>query len=89
MSITYEHQVHLLKDLLSNHLTDFCGTKSEYEQINRLIQSLVNNNQLEQQTKQLLKDINKYSEHGLQATNIYHHIQDHQQQLSQWINDIT
>ena len=40
MPINQQHQLEVLKDILVNHQSDCCGTVSECEQLERLIQSL-------------------------------------------------
>ena len=45
MPLQYQDQVNLIKDILTNQQTDCCGSVSEYEQLERLIKSLMVNNQ--------------------------------------------
>ena len=46
MPLQYQDQVSLLKDILTNHQTDCCGSVSEYEQLERLIKSLLVNSNI-------------------------------------------
>ena len=77
----------ILKDILTNHQSDCCGTVSECEQLERIIQSLMNNDQLDASVKSTLSDIYYYSQSGKYSSDLDQHISSHQQQLSQWVND--
>ena len=89
MPLNQEHQLALLTDILSNQQTDCCGSVSECEQVQRLITSLRTNGQLDQNILPILEEINRYSEQGIKASNLDHHIHSHQDQLSQWVDGIT
>ena len=54
MPLQYQDQVNLLKDILTNQQTDCCGSVSEYEQLERLIKSLMANSNVNQE------DVNRY-----------------------------
>ncbi|MFC0270346.1 YtzH-like family protein [Metabacillus herbersteinensis] len=88
MPIDYHHQVGLLKDILSEHQSDCCGTVAECEQLERVIKSLMVNTQLDQNVKSVLQDIYTYSQSGVNSSELNDHIQSHQGHLSRWINDI-
>jgi hypothetical protein len=88
MPIDYTHQMDILKDILSNHQMDCCGTVAECEQLERLIQSLIANPNIDQSVKQVLTDIYSYSQDGKYTQHLDNHILSHQNQLSQWIDDI-
>lgn len=88
MPLNYTHQIDILKDILSNHQMDCCGTVSECEQLERLIDSLLANSNIDQEAKQVLLDIYSYSQTGKQSQALENHITSHQNQLSQWITDI-
>lgn len=88
MPLQYQDQVNLLKDILSNHQTDCCGSVSECEQLERLIKSLMVNSNIDQSDKQVLSQIYDYSQSGINASNLDSHIESHQQQLSQWVDNI-
>lgn len=85
MPLNQQYQVELLKDILSNHQLDCCGSVSELEQLERLVKSLLADNSL---NNDVLEQIYSYSQNGINASNIDNHIESHQQQLSQWVSEI-
>jgi YtzH-like protein len=88
MPIQYRDQVSLLKDILSEHQSECCGTVAECEQLERVIKSLIVNSNTDQQVKGILEDIFTYSQAGKNSTSLNQHIESHQEQLSKWIQDI-
>jgi hypothetical protein len=88
MPLSHDHQVTLLKDILNNHQTDCCGSVSECEQLERLVKSLMVNNQIDSNVKNILQEVYQYSQNGAQSVDLDHHISSNQENLSQWINDI-
>nr|WP_295970975.1 YtzH-like family protein [uncultured Bacillus sp.] len=88
MPLQYSDQVNIIKDILMNHQTDCCGSVSECEQMERLIKSLLDNFNMNQTNKNVLEQIYHYSQGGKNSTNLDQHIESHQQQLSQWVDDI-
>lgn len=88
MPLTHQDQVNLLKDILSNHQTDCCGSVSECEQLERLVKSLMVNNNINNNVKSVLQEIYDYSQHGIRSTDLNQHIESNQHQLSDWVNDI-
>lgn len=88
LPLDHNHQVSILKDILSNHQMDCCGTVAECEQLERLIKSLMTNSNIDSSFKNVLPNIYTYSQSGKNSTNLESHINDHQQQLTQWIDNI-
>ncbi|TXC90259.1 hypothetical protein FS935_14490 [Metabacillus litoralis] len=88
MPIQYHDQVNLLKDILSEHQSECCGTVAECEQLERVIKSLMVNSNTNPNVKNMLEDIYTYSQSGKNSTELDQHIQSHQEQLSQWVEDI-
>ncbi|EOR23837.1 YtzH-like family protein [Cytobacillus oceanisediminis] len=88
MPINHEHQLTLLADILSNQQTDCCGSVAECEQIERLITSLRTNDQIDQNILPILEEIHRYSEQGVNASDLDNHIHSYQDQLSQWVDGI-
>ena len=88
MPIQYHDQVSLLKDILSEHQSECCGTVAESEQLERVIKSLMANSSTGQNAKGVLEDIYFYSQSGKNSASLDQHIESHQDQLSQWIQDI-
>ncbi|MDQ0231233.1 YtzH-like family protein [Metabacillus malikii] len=88
MPIQYQDQVSLLKDILSDHQSECCGTVAECEQLERVLKSLMANSQTEAQAKNVFENIYYYSQSGKNSASLDEHIESHQDQLSQWIQDI-
>ncbi|GKU84836.1 YtzH-like family protein [Niallia sp. NCCP-28] len=88
MPINHEHQLNLLKDILNNHQSDCCGSVSECEQLERLITSLKVNGEINSNILPILEEIHQYSQKGIQSANLDQHIGSHQDQLSQWVDNI-
>lgn len=88
MPLNHHDQVNLLKDILSNHQTDCCGSVSECEQLERLVKSLMVNNNVNINVKTVLQEIYSYSQHGIQSNDLNQHIESSQHQLSEWVSDI-
>jgi hypothetical protein len=88
MPLDLQDQVSLLKDILSNHQTDCCGSVSECEQLERLVKSLMVNTQIDQNVKNILEEVYTYSQHGAQTADLEQHILSNQENLSQWVTNI-
>lgn len=88
MPLQYSDQVNLLKDILLNHQTDCYGSVSECEQVERLIKSLLIHGNMDHSDRETLEQIYSYCQQGKNAANLEQHIESHQQQLSQWVNQI-
>jgi len=88
MPLNGQHQLSILQDILTNHQVDCSGTVSECQQIERLIQSLLSNQQVDEQMKNTLLDVYNYSQHGQNAKNIDEHIIQHKDNLSMWVDNI-
>lgn len=88
LSLSYENQIELLKDIMVNHLEDSQGSVSECSQIGRLVKSLLANQQVDQQLTPVLQEIYTYCQTGSQSSDLESHIDEHQAHLSQWIGNI-
>lgn len=88
MPISQQDKLSLLKDILSNHQTDCCGSVSECEQLGRLVKSLIVHSRIDNNSLAVLEDIYNYSQTGVNSTQLDEHIEAHQEELSQWVNDI-
>ncbi|RLQ98305.1 YtzH-like family protein [Falsibacillus albus] len=86
MPLTYEHQMQILKDILSNHQTDCCGSVAECEQLERLVKSLMVNTHITDNIRPILQEVYEYSQSGVNASNLDDHINGNQQKLSQWVD---
>lgn len=88
MPISHEHQMSLLKDILTNHQKDCCGSVAECEQVERLVKSLMINMDIDSNVKTILTEIYEYSQTGIGTADLDAHISTHQNELSQWVDDI-
>lgn len=86
MPLSHEHQMSVLKDILTNHQSDCCGTVSECEQLERLIKSLMTNDTISNDMKATLNDVYYYSQSGKYSADLDQHISSHQAQISEWIS---
>lgn len=88
MHLNHEHQLMLLNDILSEQHSECCGTESEYEQMERLIQSLLNNEAVNENLKPTLQNMYEYCQKGKNCFDYQMHIQSHKQDMSNWIQDL-
>ncbi|TLS39061.1 YtzH-like family protein [Pseudalkalibacillus caeni] len=88
MPIDHKHQLMILHDILQNHQIDCCGSTSEYEQLSRLAKALMNNDQMSDQAKAILQEIDSYSSNGTKQPDFNRYINDNQAQLTQWVDSI-
>ncbi|MFN2747597.1 MULTISPECIES: YtzH-like family protein [Bacillus] len=88
MGLNRENQIHLLKDILSDHQADCSGTVAECEQVERIIKSLMANTNLDGNLKGVLEDIYLYSQRGRSSNSLNDHILEHQDRLTQWVEEI-
>lgn len=85
MTLNTNHQLTLLHDLLDEHHVEQSGQVSEYQQIKRLIKSLMTDQTLnDEQLLQLLPEIYNYSLKGENAQNQTEHITEYQNNIEQW-----
>jgi len=89
MQLNIAHQLQLLHDLLDDHVNDLDYTLSEYEQIKRLVRSIISQEQLSnEQLSQFLPEIYHYGSQGKHVQNIKEHIITNQQQIENWLEAI-
>ncbi|MCA1056850.1 YtzH-like family protein [Rossellomorea aquimaris] len=88
MPLNSQYQLTLLKDILSNHQTDCCGSVSECEQVERLVKSLMVNVDIDQNIKPILQEIYDYSQSGAGSSDLDSHITNNKQNLAQWVSDM-
>ncbi len=88
MPLSHHDQLILLKDILTNHQTDCCGSIAEYEQVERLVKSLLVNPSINDQIKPTLEQVYFYSQNGINTPNLDEHILSNQTNLSQWVEDM-
>ncbi|MFC4388180.1 YtzH-like family protein [Gracilibacillus marinus] len=88
MSLNINNQLELLHDLLSLHAEEGCGSKSECEQIARLIQSIQQQNTIQSPLTNHYDHIRKYGEDGAVTSTMEQHILSHQEAFSTWLQSI-
>ncbi|HLR08443.1 MAG TPA: YtzH-like family protein [Bacillota bacterium] len=89
MTLSVSHQLQLLSDILSEQTADIDGSISEYQQIKRLIQSMMANNRItDEQLLQLLPEIYHYGLQGEAAQNIEEHITTNKDNINDWLKAI-
>lgn len=86
MPLSSNDQLHVLYDIISEHSEDCCGSVSECQQIQRIVQSLQTKNGLS--SADLLNNIYSYSKQGESVNDLNQHINNHQSQLTDWANSI-
>lgn len=90
MTLNAYNQLSLLSDLLSEQAEDCCGSVAEYQQIKRLVQSLMANDAVNNQNlMQILPDIYNYGRQGEIAQNLEQHITTNQTNINTWLQHIT
>ncbi|MFC3040161.1 YtzH-like family protein [Virgibacillus xinjiangensis] len=89
MALTVNNQLSLLYDLLDEQQVDGYGQASEYQQIVRLVQSMMENDQLtDEQLTQLLPEIYNYGKQGESTKDTTAHITSNRQNIGNWTNII-
>jgi hypothetical protein len=88
MPLSHADQVTLLRDILTNHQTDCCGSVAECEQLERLVKSLMVNSQVNDNVKTILQEVYQYSQQGAGTSDLDEHILSNQENLSSWVNNI-
>lgn len=88
MPLSHHDQITLLKDILSNHHTDCCGSVAECEQLERLVKSLLVNPSINNNIRPILEQVYSYSQNGINTQNLDDHILSNQSNLSQWVQDM-
>ena len=88
LPITQQDKMNLLVDILTNQQEDCCGSFSELEQLQRLVKTLMSDGNLTTDEKQILNEIYRYTQAGMNTNNLDDHIESHQQRLSQWVDSM-
>ncbi|GAB3792153.1 YtzH-like family protein [Virgibacillus kimchii] len=89
MGLTVNDQLTLLVDLLDEHAGESTATPSEYQQIARLVQSMIDNGTIhDDHLLQLLPQIQQYGLEGESTANVANHITNNKQNIDSWINAI-
>lgn len=89
MPLSHHDQLTLLQDILTNHLEDCCGSVAECEQMERLVKSLLVNENIHTNMSPVLENIYTYSQSGKNSADLDSHINAHQAEITQWVSDIS
>ncbi|BBW95205.1 MULTISPECIES: YtzH-like family protein [Geobacillus] len=89
MPLDHTHQLTILRDILSEHQLDCCGTVAECEQIERLVKSLLANNEVSANVKDILPNIYAYGQGGKFTADLNAHISAHQRELADWVDQLS
>ncbi|TYR82093.1 hypothetical protein FZC66_00395 [Priestia megaterium] len=89
MPLNSQHQMDMLKDILSNHQSDCCGTVAECEQVERLAQAMLEKGTASDQVHHTLQNVYEYTQTAKNAVHLNKHIETNQQNLSQWIQELS
>jgi len=93
MTLSVNDQLKLLHDLLDEHMSNYSGSISEYQQIKRLVKSLTANNKItDSQLLTILPEIYNYGLQGETVQNLPEHITSNVNNLEYWksaIQDIS
>lgn len=86
MTISKENHITLLKDILSTHCQDCCGSSSQYAQASRIVDNLLVEFGQEEDIKTFLSDIQNYCKQGSQLSYHTDHINENQKEISNWVD---
>lgn len=85
MTLTVHNQLTLLHDLLDEQMADNSGSIAEYQQIKRLVQSMMAKNAIsDEQLLQLLPEIYNYGRQGEIAQSLPEHIESNKENIENW-----
>ncbi|GAE92888.1 hypothetical protein JCM21714_1911 [Gracilibacillus boraciitolerans JCM 21714] len=88
MVLNVNNQLDLLYDLLSLHAEECCGSSSECEQISRLIKSIQQHPNMDNNLYDVINGIDQYGNKGAISNNLDDHIHQHQTDIQQWLQVI-
>ncbi|GGP14283.1 hypothetical protein GCM10011346_37630 [Oceanobacillus neutriphilus] len=89
MQLSMENKLQLLCDILDEHQSNVSGSPNEYAQLERLAASILAQKELsDQDIQDVLTSIHQYGKEGSAISDCSKHIDDHQDQISHWINTV-
>lgn len=89
LPLNIHHQLALMLDILNEQAAYKSGTVSEYEQISRLIQSMMSDPALtDNELKSILPALYDYCKQGAVSTSSEEHITAHKSYLNEWMQTI-
>lgn len=87
MTLSESHQKQLVRDILNSHYGDGAATQSEYEQLYRTTNAIMNSG-TQDGLAGTIKAINGYSETGMNLDGYSDHLNQNKDNLSTWIQDL-
>lgn len=89
MTLTTNHLLTLLQDILHEQSSELQADVSEYQQIKRLVKTMMANNSISNETLlQLLPEIYNYGRLGENAQNMEELIHSNKYNIEQWLHAI-
>ncbi|HLR72634.1 MAG TPA: YtzH-like family protein [Pseudogracilibacillus sp.] len=88
MYLTVQNQLTLLHDLLDEQMTYKSVSNNEYQQIKKLVRSMIGNKDMDSALLNVLPEIYYYGMKGENAYSLDAHIIDHQEKIQQWLQTI-
>lgn len=89
MTLTTNHLLTLLQDILHEQSSELQADVSEYQQIKRLVKTMMANNSISNETLlQLLPEIYNYGRLGENAQNMEELIHSNKDNIEQWLHAI-
>lgn len=85
MPLDVHQRLRILSDILRSHQLDCCGTVSEYEQAGRIAQTLLNEDNFQEDIRNTFSSIQAYTEKGARHNSSEQHILENQTYLGEWV----
>jgi hypothetical protein len=91
MTLSVQHQLKLLRDILDEHQSQGTGSVSEHQQLMRCVQSILSkdNTFIDETFAWQLQEIYNYGQKGKNTGNQSEHITGHQDAISAWVHAIS
>ncbi|GGH89161.1 Fic family protein [Pullulanibacillus pueri] len=89
MSLTANDRLNLIKDILRTHHLDGAASSSEYQQLYRTAQTLINDsNEQVTNANETLQAISDYSAKGMSLSGYDDHITENKDNLNSWLQTL-
>src|SRR5699024_9947191 len=89
MTLSVNHQLMLLHDILDEHHLDHSASVAEHQHITRIVQTILANNRIaDEQLLELLQEIYNHRQKRQSTQNQPDHITYHQNNLESWMSAI-
>lgn len=87
MTLSSNHSMQLIKDILNAHYGDGAATQSEFEQLYRTTNVMMNTGQYSD-ISNTIQEINGYSATAMTLDGYDNHLNDNMGNISAWIKDL-